>query len=594
MGRFKLIEGGRPQPANLRDGDPQFREPARSLDDYGEGEDTQIMMPDSIVLDETISRTGDRYVEEEINGRPAMRGDSLDIDADTLFNEIDVSEALSVLEDSSDVIRPAPERDVMASSPPPRLPLPPESEPQVSEWRTGVEAGQYTPAPPAMPGPGSPVPMPGPAHQTGPFPTGTTDPGMQLGPYQVAYGPVPVTGPYTPLPGYPPQIVTGSYPQYTMPFPGAAPGPSSTFKTVMIAAAVVIVAAGGVALGWVLFGGRDKPAPAPAAQAGLAPATSAAGTAPTAGATPAGPASQSGPGATQAATPGQTPAAAASTAAVPGSAGAQPNLAGAAPTPAGSGTPAPGTEPPGEAQAAAAAGHDGSGDAAQPDTAGDAAQPATADQGATSDPAADVLREEVSSIEHPSRGSVNSPASGDVRRAPLRRNGRIKKGERLFVISHKHPDGPKAAQLAARIKELQGLAKKEPDVYNAFLKRARAEYRRTQSVDHEVVTARQTGLVESRVADGDHVRKGDLLAELVDGTVWVAHATFEAGDPQQSWTCSVTQKDGDKRAACQIRAIKEGKRGHRVTVDVSAHDAPWLDGHEHHALVLELAPPATH
>lgn len=625
MGRFKLIEGGRPEvPRGARVGEPRFREPARSLEDYGEGEDTQIMMPDSIVLDETISRTGDRYVEEQISGRQLLRGDSLDIDADmeadidadTLFNEVDVSQALSVLEDSSDVIRPAPERDVMASTPPPqrtpapRMPLAPESEPQVAEWRAGVEAGHYLPEePPASPAsgpvPAPPMPVPGPGMQTGPFPagtnpgpgaqtgpfpagtrpgpgvqtgpfpTGTTDPGMQIGPYQVAYGPVPTTGPYATLPGYPPQMVTGSYPQFTMPFAGVAPGPSSTFKTVMIAAAVVVVAAGGVALGWVLFGGRDKPAaaPAPAAQIAPAPATSAAGTAPTSAAgTAPGAAAQTG---TTAASPGASAAAAGQ---VPASAGAaQPGQA----QPAAAGT----TQP--------AAGEDSGAAAAQAAAAG--ATDSAAAAGATDSAAASgATQSEVTSIEHPAHGHISATESGEISHAFLRRSARVKRGERLFVISHKHPDGPKAAQLARRIKELESLARKEPDTYNAFLKRARAQYQSTQRVDHDVVTARATGLARPKVTEGDHVRKGDVVAELVDSSLWLAHATFEQGDPQRSWTCSVIGP-GDKRAACQIRAVNAGKHGNRVTAEVSAVDAPWLEGHEHpQQLTLELAPPAEH
>jgi hypothetical protein len=189
-----------------------------------------------------------------------------------------------------------------------------------------------------------------------------------------------------------------------------------------------------------------------------------------------------------------------------------------------------------------------------------------------------AISAEIATLVHPPRIAVAAPARGTVTQAFLARARRVRAGEKLFEITSKSSGGARRRELAAKVKELERLAKEDP-VYEDFLARARQERDRVRvRTDKVVVTARKGGLYQPMVAVGDQVNLQGALASEADSAVWVAQVRLRPGQrPGTDWSCSLTSDpDGATRAACAILQVVDAADGVEVTVRVAARDAPWL------------------
>jgi len=207
-------------------------------------------------------------------------------------------------------------------------------------------------------------------------------------------------------------------------------------------------------------------------------------------------------------------------------------------------------------------------------------------------PAAEVLAApaamtlSVTSLAAPST-AILAPTAGVVTHSNLTAPRTVHKGETLFEISGKASGGAKAKELAARIKELEKLADKDP-VYNAFLDKARKDYKRAQPRSTKVeVKAERDEMLQPKVSRGDRVEAEQALTASGDAGVWVATASLSPGQkPQPDWVCSIAV--GDQRGACTIEKVEDA----RVTVRVEAPLAPWLRDKGQEPTIV-LGPPGT-
>jgi biotin carboxyl carrier protein len=198
---------------------------------------------------------------------------------------------------------------------------------------------------------------------------------------------------------------------------------------------------------------------------------------------------------------------------------------------------------------------------------------------------------EITSLEHPALTDVVSPIRGRIAAIAIPPSHTVKVGDKLFTLRFKQSGGAKAAALVKRIAELEGMAKDDPATYEPFLTRARRDLARTQQVDTEVVKATTAGWIESRVKVGDEVKAGGVLGSMRDTQRWTAITTMRDGEPTAAWSCAIAAADRAHSAACKIvttETIKEAPGGTRVTVEIGAATAPWLEDLDQHTqLVLE-------
>jgi biotin carboxyl carrier protein len=158
----------------------------------------------------------------------------------------------------------------------------------------------------------------------------------------------------------------------------------------------------------------------------------------------------------------------------------------------------------------------------------------------------------VKTVEHPVLAVAVAPLSGDVERVHVKAGGSVTTGQKLYTLR----DG-------------RGARSSE-----------------------STVEAPVAGRIERRAARGDSVRKGDVLAQLVDPAMWtmVADTRSEAVGPQ--WSCVVSTIEGRNRAPCRVESVQQlGGPQSRVTATVVAEVAGWLQGGGQE-LSLSLAPPA--
>ncbi len=201
--------------------------------------------------------------------------------------------------------------------------------------------------------------------------------------------------------------------------------------------------------------------------------------------------------------------------------------------------------------------------------------------------AADVV-----SLDHPLLATVTSPLRGEIAGADLESARRVVKDEKLFEL--RHGRAPRAAELAARVAELQRLAREDP-VYEAFLARARDDYRRAQRSERVVsLRAPVDGDAAPAVSRGRRVEAGDTLATISDARTWTATATLPGGAATitRAASCSIAAADGGSRAPCRIERVLLEESRTRVTASIAAADAPWLLGLDQKPrLLLAAAPP---
>ena len=265
------------------------------------------------------------------------------------------------------------------------------------------------------------------------------------------------------------------------------------------------------------------------------------------------------------------------TAAVPAAAPAtaqQPVQAPAAPAQAAA-TTAP-TAPPAEAVSQAPAA------AAEPAAA---AAAVVEDSPAAVEPEApQALTLEVASVEHGAGEPLHAPVRGVVSRVFLTEPRLVKKNEKLFEITRRLPPSPKAAALAKRVKELEALAKTDPE-YKAFVERARRDHKRAAQVRTEkvVVRAARAGMVTAVAKRGAQVGPKDVLATVADPSSWIARASLTGEErPTSEWSCRIVPADAaaesEQGAPCRVLEVAEADGAAQVVAAVEASAAPWLTG----------------
>jgi biotin carboxyl carrier protein len=188
--------------------------------------------------------------------------------------------------------------------------------------------------------------------------------------------------------------------------------------------------------------------------------------------------------------------------------------------------------------------------------------------------AAQPVTAEVTAVAQADSAAVLAPMSGQVSKLFLTAPGQVAEGDRLLEIRFESGGGAKAKKLAARVAELEKLAKDDP-VYEEFLADARKEQKAVRvRVETAVVKASAAGLARVDVKEGDSVAGGKPVAHISKGGDWTLTATAKS-EVQRSWACSV-QIAADKKAACTIQKVIATPAGSELTVTVGGKDAPWL------------------
>jgi hypothetical protein len=184
--------------------------------------------------------------------------------------------------------------------------------------------------------------------------------------------------------------------------------------------------------------------------------------------------------------------------------------------------------------------------------------------------------------------SVVAPVGGEVSKVFVAAPGKVAKGDKLVEIRSGGGGGAKAKQLAARVAELEKLAKSDP-VYQEFLADARkAERSARGNLKVTVVKSPDAGRAHIEVKQGDVVAGGKRIGQISSGGDWIVKATAKA-EVQRSWTCHLELADG-KRAPCTIDKVVASAAGSDITAIVTAADAPWLESAAGKASLV-LAPP---
>jgi biotin carboxyl carrier protein len=214
-----------------------------------------------------------------------------------------------------------------------------------------------------------------------------------------------------------------------------------------------------------------------------------------------------------------------------------------------------------------------------------AAETAAADATAAAAGESSPLTLEVASLTPPEAEAVKSPVTGSVVRIRLSAKREVTKGEPLFEVRHRSGPSAKSRKLAARVKELTKLAE-EDVVYEAFLKKAKAEYRRSVGRWSVVsVRAPGAGVAEAMVGRGDRVKSGTPVAKILTGDEWIVTAPLEGDSrPTVAWTCTIQLPDGSKKSACTLTEVSPSGD---LTARVRVGDANWLSEDSRAQLVVE-------
>ena len=170
---------------------------------------------------------------------------------------------------------------------------------------------------------------------------------------------------------------------------------------------------------------------------------------------------------------------------------------------------------------------------------------------------------------------VTAPVSGDVSKVFVAAPGKVAKGDKLIEIRSDSGGSSKAKKLAARVAELEKLAKADP-VYEEFLADARKAERAARGKTRlTVVKSPGAGRARLEVKAGDAVSGGAPIGQISSGGDWIVKATAKV-EVLRSWTCHLELPDG-KRAPCAIDKVVASAAGSDITATVAAADAPWLD-----------------
>jgi hypothetical protein len=188
---------------------------------------------------------------------------------------------------------------------------------------------------------------------------------------------------------------------------------------------------------------------------------------------------------------------------------------------------------------------------------------------------ADAVTGEVTEVAQADSAAVLAPTSGEISKVFLSAPREVEKGDKLVELrSESGGGGARAKKLAARVAELERLAKNDP-VYEDFLVKARKEQKAAEGhVVTTVIKANAAGMARLDVKEGDAVAGRKPVAHISKGGDWTVTATAKS-EVQRSWSCSL-QLAEDKKAACTIQKVIATPAGSELTVTVGARDAPWL------------------
>lgn len=196
---------------------------------------------------------------------------------------------------------------------------------------------------------------------------------------------------------------------------------------------------------------------------------------------------------------------------------------------------------------------------------------------------------------HPVLGSVAAPADGTVVwSVPTGRQ--VKAKERIgtlrveVAVRGAAPIDPAAA---ARIRELEALAKQDP-VYRDFLEKERRAAQRKRSgkaVRALPILAPEAGILALAAENKAGVVSGAEVATIVDDRAWVIDAFVDGEPPQADAACELRGDALPERIACRLDGARPQEGGSQLTVTVLAADAPWVDGSR--SLRIRVAPPGT-
>ena len=195
---------------------------------------------------------------------------------------------------------------------------------------------------------------------------------------------------------------------------------------------------------------------------------------------------------------------------------------------------------------------------------------------------------DVAALDHPVLAPLTSPLRGELTFSAMRAARKVTKGERLFEVKRRQTENQ--AELAARIAELRRLAKEDP-VYEAFLARAREDYKKGQRTEVAVIKATADAYAEPRASRGDRIEPGQPLAVLTDSQTWSARANLKSPGVSRDWRCGISSADDSYRAICKIEQVAVNQSGAQITATVDATQVPWLRSLEQRPRLI-LEPPA--
>jgi hypothetical protein len=196
---------------------------------------------------------------------------------------------------------------------------------------------------------------------------------------------------------------------------------------------------------------------------------------------------------------------------------------------------------------------------------------------------------------HPPRGALEASADGTVLwKKPS--GSAVEAGERVGVLRVQGAvPGPTAIDpaAAARIKELEALAKQDP-VYRDFLEKERRAAQRPRSgraTKELPLVAPASGILTLTVESKAVVGRGATLASVVDDGAWVIDAFVDGAPPPSDAACELRGDAVDERLPCRLEAVRPRDGGSELTLTVPAADAAWVGGSR--SLRVRVAPPGT-
>jgi len=197
--------------------------------------------------------------------------------------------------------------------------------------------------------------------------------------------------------------------------------------------------------------------------------------------------------------------------------------------------------------------------------------------------------------EHPPVGELTAAADGTVLWRK-KAGERVKGGERigtLKILAGAKGAAPIDPASAARIRELEQLAKEDP-VYRDFLEKelkAQARKRGGKAVRELALLAPETGTLALAVADRARVASGDPIASVVDDRVWIIDAFVDGTPPAADAACELRGDAVQERVACNLDGSRPKDGGSQLTLTVKGSEAPWVGGSR--SLRVRLAPAGT-